>query len=182
MEVYIQGTRLPLQCRGPTGTHTVWVGPTPCRVPENCLLTVESNVQRDRVAHTVPHGGVRPFHQKSTCITQLTSGPSMVQIWSRIPQNSGRAKPSNSTVRELAEPFWHICVKRLIFTSTKFSPLLKEGPGIRAGGAPGRIFLAESGADAQISRICGFRFENGCNSGVKFSRFVKSGENTPPDT
>jgi len=26
-----------------------------------------------------PHGGVRPFHQKSTCITQLTSGPCVVQ-------------------------------------------------------------------------------------------------------
>jgi len=27
-----------------------------------------------------PHGGVRPFHQKSTCITQLTLGPSVVHI------------------------------------------------------------------------------------------------------
>ena len=24
------------------------------------------------------HGGVRPFHQKSTCLTQLTSGPHVV--------------------------------------------------------------------------------------------------------
>jgi len=29
-----------------------------------------------------PHGGVRPSHQTSTCITQLTSGPHVVQIWS----------------------------------------------------------------------------------------------------
>ena len=28
----------------------------------------------------VPHGGPRPFHQKPTCITQLTLGPSLVQI------------------------------------------------------------------------------------------------------
>jgi hypothetical protein len=44
------------------------------------------------------------------------------------------------------------------------------------------MFLADSGADAQISRICGLRFENGCNSVVKFSRFGKSGENAPLDT
>ena len=30
-----------------------------------------------------PHGGLRPFHQKSTCITQSTFGPCVVQIWSR---------------------------------------------------------------------------------------------------
>jgi len=30
-----------------------------------------------------PHGGVRPFHQKSTCLTQLTLVPKVVQIWSR---------------------------------------------------------------------------------------------------
>ena len=30
--------------------------------------------------------GVRPFHQKSTCLTQLTLGPHVVQIWPRNPQ------------------------------------------------------------------------------------------------
>ena len=29
------------------------------------------------------HGGVRPFHQKSTCLTQSTLGPDVAQIWSR---------------------------------------------------------------------------------------------------
>ena len=33
----------------------------------------------------VPHGGVRPFHQRSTYITRLTLGPHVVQIWSRCP-------------------------------------------------------------------------------------------------
>ena len=28
-----------------------------------------------------PHAGLRTFHQKSTCITQFTSGPQVVQIW-----------------------------------------------------------------------------------------------------
>ena len=35
-----------------------------------------------------PHGGLRPFHQKSTCIMQLTLGLYDVQIWShggRVP-------------------------------------------------------------------------------------------------
>jgi len=31
----------------------------------------------------VPHGGVRPFHQKSICLTQSTLGPYVVHIWSR---------------------------------------------------------------------------------------------------
>ena len=30
-----------------------------------------------------PHGGLRPFHQKSTCLTQLTFGACVLQIWSR---------------------------------------------------------------------------------------------------
>jgi len=30
---------------------------------------------------TNPHGGVPPFHQKSTCISQLFSGPYVVEIW-----------------------------------------------------------------------------------------------------
>jgi len=32
---------------------------------------------------SLPHGGVRPFHHKSTCPAQLTLGPYVVQIWSR---------------------------------------------------------------------------------------------------
>ena len=35
------------------------------------------------------HGGVRPFHEKSTCTTQLTSRPYVVQIWSRNTPNFG---------------------------------------------------------------------------------------------
>ena len=50
----------------------------------------------------VPHGGVRPFHQKSTCLTNLTFEPCVVQIWSRTPRFSGGTKPLNSTVRMLA--------------------------------------------------------------------------------
>ena len=37
-----------------------------------------------------PHGGVRPFHQKSTCLTRLTLGSYVVQIWSRDPRNLGK--------------------------------------------------------------------------------------------
>ena len=37
---------------------------------------------RMRIAHVYPHGGVRPFHQKSTSLTQSTLGPCVVQIWS----------------------------------------------------------------------------------------------------
>ena len=37
----------------------------------------------------LPHGGIRPFHQKSTCHTQLTLGPYVVQSWSRDAPESG---------------------------------------------------------------------------------------------
>jgi len=40
-----------------------------------------------------PHGGVRTFHQKSTCLTQLTFGPYVVQIWSGDPQKFEATKP-----------------------------------------------------------------------------------------
>ena len=45
-----------------------------------------------------PHGGARPFHQKTTCLTQSTSGPYVVQIWSRHDRKSERTRPSKSTV------------------------------------------------------------------------------------
>jgi len=37
---------------------------------------------RPRKEIVKPLGGVRPFHQKSTCLTQSTLGPNVVQIWS----------------------------------------------------------------------------------------------------
>jgi len=45
----------------------------------------------------IPHGGVRPFHQKSTFLTQLTLGSYVVQIWSRTPRISAGSKPTNTT-------------------------------------------------------------------------------------
>jgi len=48
-----------------------------------------------------PHGGVRPFHQKSTCVTQLTLGPYVVQIWSRHGRNFEPTKHAFSTERRV---------------------------------------------------------------------------------
>jgi len=45
-----------------------------------------------------PHRGVRPFHQKSTCLTKLTLGPYVVQIWSRDARNFKPTNTANSTV------------------------------------------------------------------------------------
>ena len=45
----------------------------------------------------VPHGGVRPFHQKSTCLKRFTLGSYVVQIWSCTPQNGEATKLSNTT-------------------------------------------------------------------------------------
>ena len=48
----------------------------------------------------VPHGGVPPFHQKPACLTQLTLGPYVVQIWSRQTPEPG---PSESLVLHRVE-------------------------------------------------------------------------------
>jgi len=45
----------------------------------------------------VVHGAARPFHQKSTCLTQSTLGPYVVQIWSRTTPSLGRTNPAYST-------------------------------------------------------------------------------------
>jgi len=54
--------------------------------------TLQNRGGKTRVAHR-PRGGVRPFHQKSTCITQLTSERYVVQIWPRNTPNSGPSEP-----------------------------------------------------------------------------------------
>ena len=53
-----------------------------------------------------PHGGLRPVHQKSTCLSQSTSGPYVVRCWSHCPPNLEGVKPSYSTVwsNEYARP------------------------------------------------------------------------------
>jgi len=45
-----------------------------------------------------PDGGVRPFHQKSTWLKQLTLGHYLLKIWSRYVRNVEPTKSSNSTV------------------------------------------------------------------------------------
>ena len=58
--------------------------------------TCNESKEEEEVQH-LPHGGVRPFHQKSTCLTQLTLATHVVQIWSRNPRISDATNPSNST-------------------------------------------------------------------------------------
>jgi len=65
--------------------------------------TDDPKTQIGKVART-PHGGGRPFHQKSTCLAQLILGPDVVQMGSRNPQISEATRPSNSTV--WAMPRW----------------------------------------------------------------------------
>jgi len=54
---------------------------------------VDSNVESKNCSIApwcgVPHHGVWPLNQMSTCITQLNSGPDLVQSWSRKTQESG---------------------------------------------------------------------------------------------
>ena len=52
-------------------------------------------IRFDLCDHVGPHGGVRPFHQKSTRLTQSILGPYAVQIWSRYARNFEPTKLSN---------------------------------------------------------------------------------------
>ena len=45
-----------------------------------------------------PRGEVRLFHQKSTCIMQITSGPQVVQILAQQPPNFEATRAAYSTV------------------------------------------------------------------------------------
>ena len=47
----------------------------------------------------LPHGGLLAFHQKSTCLTQLTFKRRVVQIWSRHTPKSGGISLAVSSLR-----------------------------------------------------------------------------------
>ena len=45
-------------------------------------------------ALAITHSGARTFHQKSTCLTQLTLGSHVVQIWSRFHPSLEETEPA----------------------------------------------------------------------------------------
>jgi len=61
--------------------------------------------QEKRCPPPNPHGGVRPFHQTSTCLTQSNLGSDVVQFWSLVQRMSGASEPSNSTEWNVG-PIW----------------------------------------------------------------------------
>ena len=109
--------------------------------------SLQGSIQTSRV----PHGGVRPFNRKSTCLTQSTCGPSAVQIWSHNPQNVEATRHSNSTVggvhqlRRNVKRFRGGLVfkaHRLLYHSTLGLRIIKKrrrGCTSRAGGEDGEV-------------------------------------------
>jgi len=82
-----------------------------------------------------PHGGVPPVNQKSACLTQFTSGPCVVQIWTRNPRLSEATKPANSTVwtgrareRRLLLPIWRQNLHTLMRESLAFCVSVGSSP------------------------------------------------------
>ena len=71
------------------------------------LVDEHQEVAPDPPPHTVEHDPFiertilssreRPFHQTLTCLTQLSSGPYVVQIWSRYVLTFEPTKPSSFT-------------------------------------------------------------------------------------
>ena len=55
------------------------------------------------------HGGVRPLHQKPTCLMQLTLGPHAVHIWSRNP-----LELKGNETRVLHRVSWNIYVAQFV--------------------------------------------------------------------
>ena len=63
------------------------------RAPNNVIIRAPNDVTirapndwAGGLQHAVrsrPHGGLRPSHRKSTCLTESISGPYVVQIWPR---------------------------------------------------------------------------------------------------
>ena len=51
-----------------------------------------------------PHGGLRPLHQRSTCITQLICGPFLVRIWPRGGHVPLRIEGNESLVLHRVDP------------------------------------------------------------------------------
>ena len=62
------------------------------------LQPFNSHILWDEGAISHPHGGLRPVHQTSTCLTQLTLRPDVVQMWSRNARNFEPTKTSYSIV------------------------------------------------------------------------------------
>ena len=65
-------------------------------------------------------GGVSTFHQKSTYLTQLSSGPNVAQIWSCNPRISEATKAPNTTVWH-SHAFQPIRFKHERFQPTQFT-------------------------------------------------------------
>ena len=69
------------------------------KVSRSALIKARKHYESLRVPlHAQKRSALRPFHQKSTCLTQLTFWPYVVQIWSLSLRISAWSKPSNSNV------------------------------------------------------------------------------------
>ena len=80
--VFKRGDRLLRGCWMNLPAPTLWRG-----------WQLRADALRTRLrSDVIPHGGVRNFRQKSTCITQLTRGPYVVQIRPRSTPKSGPNK------------------------------------------------------------------------------------------
>ena len=87
-------------------------------------------------------GGVRPFHQKSTCLTQLTSGPYALQIWSRNTPNFSPNKTFVLRRAEVLNPFFSSCI--LLFVVSTCILLFSSF----------RIALEPRGESTRVLRCC----------------------------
>ena len=94
------GTRLAYHTSSKTSQapkcfHTahLTISPLRHRTRHHCVHTSQppsyGTASQDPCVQPLPHGGARPFHPKSTCISRLTLGPNVVQIWSHDTPESG---------------------------------------------------------------------------------------------
>ena len=119
--------------RGSSARRSCWASARSLRCPHA--------INKQVCGESLPHGGVRPFHQKSTCLTQLTLGPYVVQIWPRYGRNFDQTKSAYST--EWSYRLSLICLRRL-----KSSP----GPNVNSAIFQlGRLLMENSRKYASLS-------------------------------
>ena len=92
-----------------------------------------------------PHGGVRPCHQKSICLTQSTLGPDVVHTWSRYSPNLEETNPSYTTV-------WSAMINgkipfdtlRVVYNTKRRSPLEPFYPCTQTRGQRGSSLITST--------------------------------------
>jgi len=92
-------------------------------VSASSSFSASSSKRAVRTGMGLAHGGVRPFHQKSTCLTQLILGPYVVQSWSR---NTPKNSPNEALVLHRVAPLRGLYAQEWFWHTVEYGPFIKS--------------------------------------------------------